>query len=268
MVPNIYSSFYSCVIHGVEEIAKKNGFYTFTFTTNELEEEESGFFSSKIARICDGVIAIPSHNNTKTYNAFDKPIVFVDRYVKDTEINGVIIDNLGGMYILAQHLIDYGHNKIALISGHTNMNVGSDRLEGYKQALTYNGIFLEDRYCFFGDWSIATGYNAMKEIVKMSNPPTAVIAGNCFICEGVIKFLNELGIPIGDRFSLVGFDDNSIAQFVKPRVTVISRPDIEMGNIAVKKLINLIDNENILNNDFEIKKLPVKIIKRESVRRM
>lgn len=267
MVPDIFTTFYAEVIHGVEEIAKKNGISTLVFTTNDLLEQEKIFLNGGLLKVCDGVVAIPGNNNPEIYKNFEKPIIFVDRYIKNTDINGVVIDNFDGTYKLTKNLINNGHDKIAIIMGDKSLNIGGERLWGYQQALIDNGISIHDEYCFMGSWYEDNGYISVEKITKMKNPPTAILAANSNISIGAIKYFNDNELEIGKDYSFVGFDENILTEFIKPKMTIIKRPTLEMGRIAVEILIDMI-NKGKNSRNAQIIKLAVHLIEGSSVKNL
>jgi DNA-binding LacI/PurR family transcriptional regulator len=129
------------------------------------------------------------------------------------------------------------------------------------------GIPAIDKYLKSGDWFENNGYNSFCELINLGDPPSAIFATNSCICTGTIKAFHNLNIRIGGEFSLVGFDDNDLAQFVTPKVTVISRPTIEMGRIGATVIIERITGKVIIELPRKIT-LSTELIVRESVRKI
>jgi len=262
-VPEVINSFYSTVIHGVEEYAKAKGYNTLIFSlTNDIQQERE-LCNGVIGKIVDGLITIPITKDLSIYNAFDCPIVLVDRFLPGYDKPGVVIDNLGGSYLLTQHLIGKGHRKIGLINGPCDFNIGQERKAGYLQALADNNIPVEERYLFEGEWYESTGQTGVRYFADMPDPPTALECTNNLICMGAIKELYDNQVKIGEDISIVGFDDNHLASFISPAVTVIDRPTAEMGRVSANILFDLIEGRPVP----EIKRtLGVCLVERGSVK--
>ncbi|MBA9026359.1 MULTISPECIES: LacI family DNA-binding transcriptional regulator [Bacillaceae] len=237
VVPEIENPFYTSVIKGTVNVAKERGYNTFVFSTNDSESEEDTFFESSLRRNVDGIVLIGAHKDPVFYQKMNKPVILVDRYIDGCGLDGVIIDNFGGAYEATKYLIEYGHRDIAIITGPQTFNDGTERYWGYQQALKDNGIELVSDYQKHGDWFENNGYQSTKELMKLPKPPTAIFAANNLICQGTIKALRDLDLTIGLDVSLVGFDANDLAEFVKPRVSVVKRPTYEMGTHAAEMLI-------------------------------
>ncbi|WP_040716870.1 LacI family DNA-binding transcriptional regulator [Paenibacillus daejeonensis] len=243
VVPEIQNPFYTAVISGTVEVAKKAGFVTLVVSTNNEEAEEEEFFESFLGKNVDGIVLIGTHRRPEFYRSIRKPTILVDRYINNCGHDGVMIDNFRGAYEATRHFLDYGHERIAIIDGDHYFNDGKDRYWGYHQAMHESGLSPEARYHKQGTWTEEDGYRFTRELLQSEEPPTAIFAANNVICTGAIKAIRDLNLRMGEDISLVGFDDNELAQFVQPRVTVVSRPTKEMGVQAAEMLIQKITEE-------------------------
>lgn len=268
VVPEIQNPFYTAVIGGTVEAAKKEGYSTLVVSTYEDEAEEEEFFEGFLGRNVDGIILIGTHKEANFYRNIRKPAILVDRYINDCGHDGVIIDNFRGAYEAVKHFVEFGHERIAIIDGSHDFNDGKDRYWGYHQALHESGIKPAPEYHKQGKWLEEDGYRFATELMRSEQPPTAIFAANNVICTGVIKAIRDLNLVIGEDISLIGFDDNELAQFVQPRVTIVSRPTREMGVSATEILIQKIKGRT--SDPSKLKKvvLDVELIKRGSVKKL
>ena len=267
VVPDIINEYYTSVIQGAEEVAKSEGYYTLIFATGDEIDKEIELFNGSFVRIIDGAIIIPASPDPKYYTGFSKPLVMVDRYIPESGLEGVVIDNFDGTYRLTKHLVDNNHKDIAIIMGPTDLNIGKERYAGFVQALSDADIPIQDRYIKRGSWYVENGFNSTMQLLSMKNPPTAIIASNNLICIGCIKAIHSLGLEIGKDISVVGFDDNLLAEFVNGGVTVISRPTVEMGRMAAQKLIKSINGEK-MDCTYRKMVLGVELLIRNSVKKL
>ncbi|MFS0726910.1 LacI family DNA-binding transcriptional regulator [Paenibacillus sp. 1P07SE] len=268
VVPEIQNPFYTAVISGTVEVAKKAGFVTLVVSTNNDEAEEEEFFESFLGKNVDGIILIGTHQRPEFYRNIRKPTIMVDRYINNCGHDGVMIDNFRGAYEATKHFVDYGHKRIAIIDGEHDFNDGKDRYWGYHQALHESGLAPEGRYHKQGTWSEGDGYRFTRELLQSEEPPTAIFAANNVICCGAIKAIRDLGLRIGEDISLIGFDDNELAQFVQPRVTVVSRPTKEMGVQAAEMLIQKIADESKAEKQLKKMILDVELLVFGSVKKL
>jgi DNA-binding LacI/PurR family transcriptional regulator len=136
-------------------------------------------------------------------------------------------------------------------------------LEGYKSALLHYGIPYDATIIFEGDTRYKGGYNAMKQILTMDTPPTALFAGNDIIAMGAAKAINEAGLSIPDDFSIIGFDGIEHSEFFYPSITTIKVQRYDMGAIAMRVLTKLLNKEEVLEKDYFTE---VELIERNSCR--
>lgn len=241
IVPEINNPFYTAVIEGTESCARNKGYFTLVFSTGTNFLKERDFFNGILSRIADGVIIVPTNENMEYYKKFTKPIIFVDNYVDNCGCDAVVVDNFGGAYQGVTHIIGLGHKKIAIISLPMDNIIGKERYKGYEKALRDNNIEILPQYIKRGTWYEDYGYKSTIELLDMNDPPTAIFAANDLTCQGSIKALSDRGVRPGIDIFLLGFDENQLADFVKPKVPVIKRPTSEIGKIATQILLDKIE---------------------------
>jgi DNA-binding LacI/PurR family transcriptional regulator len=267
LVPDFINHFFSSVIQGIEYYLKQNGFSAMVYSTGENGDIDYNLLRLKLNAFIDGLIIIPSSDHffqNFEYKKWNKPCVIADRYIPGSGFNAVVVDNFGGIYKLCSILISANHTKIAIIAGSTRLCVGLGRLDGYKQALRDHSIQIRDEYIRRGALYQSTGYSQTKELLSLTDPPTAIIAGNNLICEGCMLALDDLDLKIGEDISLVGFDDHILARVAKPGITVVESPTIKMGELAAQRLLDLLEGKDFSKNR-EVT-LDVSLIQRNSVK--
>lgn len=267
LVPDLDTPFFLNVVQGVEEVCKSLGYFTMVFSSDDNSEVESNFVNGIMGNFVDGIIVVPSTSDLSFYKEYNKPIVFIDRYNDDFSFDCVVIDNFRGSYIALEHLIQMGHKDIAIITGPKELNIGKERYWGFEQAIRDNNISIHEEYICISGWSESDGYIYAKKLLALAKPPTAIFAANENICRGVIKAINELNLTLAKDISLVGFDDNELARFVTPQVTVVNRATNEMGRIGAKILLDKIKNSTLKPTPQRIS-LPANLILRGSVKKM
>lgn len=143
------------------------------------------------------------------------------------------------------------------------MDAARERLIGYQRALARAGIVYDDSIVRDGNWRPDSGYEFAKELMKLSDPPTAFFCGNDLIALGAYEAIREMGLKIPDDISVVGYDDQEIASYIQPSLSTIRLPYYRMGNQAVSQLIKIInDPEN--TKPFQ-KKLLGTVVRRDSI---
>jgi LacI family transcriptional regulator len=240
VIPDVTNPFYTDVMRGVEDEARRNNYSVIICNANEDPELERRQLSTLFSRRVDGVLLAP----TDSHAAQDRltrrrfPLVFFDRIPTDFSGAAVVTDNVEASRLAARHLIGLGHERIAIIAGRLNLSNGLERLEGFRQALQEAHLPLREGCLRFGDFRLETGYQCGMELMQLPNPPTAVFCCNNKMTLGLMRSLGELHIPCPERISVLGFDDFDWAANFSPRLTTVAQPTYQMGKIAVELLLN------------------------------
>jgi LacI family transcriptional regulator len=152
----------------------------------------------------------------------------------------VVVDNVLASYRAARHLIELGHQHIAIIAGPETTLTGSGRIEGFRRALQEAHLPLREEYIRPGAYSTEGGYRAALEILQLPNPPTAVFACNNRMTMGLMGALKDLGLNCPQDVSVLGFDDFDWSELFSPRLTIVVQPSYEMGELATEMLLQVI----------------------------
>jgi LacI family transcriptional regulator len=242
IIPDVTNPFFTDVIRGVENEARAHDYSLILCDSNEDPVLEQNSLNTLFARRVDGVLLAP----TKTYVAQDRitrrrfPLVFYDRVSPGYTGSAVLTDNLGAAYDATRHLIQLGHQSIAIIAGRLNLSNGLDRLEGYRKALQRAGLPLFDDYLQRGEFSVESGYSCGLRLLALATPPTAIFSCNNQMTLGLMRALRELGVACPSRVSVLGFDDFDWAANFSPRLTTIAQPTLEMGKQAFRMILRKI----------------------------
>jgi len=267
IIPDVSNPFFPEVIKGIERKAKEAGYSLIFYNTNNDKKEEKEAITLLRSKQVDGIILSLSIENKAVLRELEKekyPIVQIDREVKDSIYPAITIDNKKSAYIATEYLIKMGHREIGHITGDLSTETAIDRLNGFKLALMKNNISYKEEWIIEGDYSRETGKKQMGKIIKMVNRPTALFFANDLMAFGAYEAINKYNYKIPEDFSIIGHDNIEITSFVKPGLTTMDQPKYRLGQIAVEKLVDMIENKN--NNIlFENIILENNIIVRESV---
>ena len=194
----------------------------------------------------------------------DIPCVVINNYVEDLEVSCVAIDNAGGAEAAVSYLVGLGHKKIAHITGDVFTQAAALRLEGYRRALKKNNISLREEYIFKTDYSRGQARQAAEDLIKMSDPATAVFVASDSMALEVMTVAREMGKNIPGDLSIVGFDDNPSGLYGPVALTTVRQPLIKMAEDGIKELNRLIT----LKEKAPAKKtlLPAELVIRDSCR--
>ena len=244
LISDIQNSFFTSVVRGVEDVALSHGYHLFLCNTDEDVSREDEYITELLKKRVDGLIvasAAPRQGQTWCSRVEDTPFVFLDREVQRIDADVIHVDNRRAMALIAEHLVNLGHRRIGLVSGPLDKASGYERYTGLKSALADLGSGLDDSLVRFGDFRTAGGREKTEELLRLSHPPTALVAANNQMTLGALLAVREKGLKIPDDISVIGFDDPEWAPLVYPPLTTLAQPTYEMGVGAARMLLERLE---------------------------
>jgi len=191
------------------------------------------------------------------------PFVSFGRSNAEWDFSWVDTDGAHGVRQAVEYLLELGHKRIAMIGWPEESISGSYRMDGYLQALKAADIPINHNYILRDENSEQSGRNAVTQWMQLPEDerPTAVIAIDDLVAIGVMNEARERGLPLGDRFAVIGFDDAPLGQYLRPSLTTLRQPIIDICHALVDTLEDI-----ILNRLSEPRQLllPPELIIRES----
>jgi LacI family transcriptional regulator len=153
------------------------------------------------------------------------------------EDSSIFIDDHKAAYRITEHLIELGHHDIAILCGGKEHHSTIERLEGYRSALTDNGIKPKKRFEIEGEYSFDSGVVGTEKLLRLKNMPTAIFANNDEIAAGAVFAARLNGIAIPNDLSLVGFEDSPYSRQTRPKLTTAHQPNQFIAQQAVSLLV-------------------------------
>ncbi len=247
IIPDITNPFFSYVARGCEDRCRARNYYLAIYSTGPQEQEETGFYRLLRARHVDGLILANPALSEKTLPRFiqDIPKVYVDHAPGSTEDDCICVENQIGARMVAEHFLEHGHRRMAIVSGFPSSYSGAARLEGFKSTLADRGFELPDEFIVKGGFDPSEGVKAAEFLMALDSPPTAIFASNDMLALGVLRGLQSMGYKVPTDVSLVGFSDLPIGKFVTPSLTTVFVDKFELGARAVGLLLSRIEQPSL-----------------------
>lgn len=268
IVPELVHHFFSTVISGAINEAKKQGYNILVSQSNDILADELTACQTMLGSSVDGLLISISNETMEGehLNEFlneGKPIVQFDKITDLVNSPKVIVDDFEGAYQAVKHLIEMGYKKIAHMRGRLEVKNANDRCKGYEKALHDYGHILNK------DWvkncvliNEQEGYDFAKELMESENPPDAFFCITDLVAIGVMKYLKDNGFNIPSQVGVVGFSNWKLAEVVSPGLSSVEQHGYDMGKSATRLLIDLIKNHNL--DSEETIQIKTKMIVRES----
>ena len=262
LTQDIGSPFYDLVARGVANVFGETQ-YSPIFVDGKWDaEHEEIAIDTLLDRRVDGLILIGGNMTVEELEKIQeqKPLIVVAKKIEGWDANCIYVDNFKGAYEATKYLIDCGHKQIAFIAGIESHQDAKLRKRGFEQAMQDAGLEIDKDLYVAGDFRPASGEAAAEALLATGKPFTAIFASNDEMACGARLALYRRDIKVPEQISLVGFDDQAMSAFMTPPLTSVLQPALEMGEVAGKTMINLLDSV-----PFETPKLETKLMIRESV---
>jgi LacI family repressor for deo operon, udp, cdd, tsx, nupC, and nupG len=251
-VPDIANPFFSLIIQGIEEAALREGYAVVLGDTHHDPVREERYGEMLLRREADGLIFL-GHSLSKSARALMQPrrkgrlapIVNGCEYSPGLGVPSAHVDNSAAAREAMEHLYGLGHRHIGVITGPQVSPLTRDRLRGVKECARSHGH--ERRLVVVdGDFSIESGIAGAARLLAQKPAPTAIFCFNDEMAIGVLDYAHRLGLRVPGTLSVVGFDDIRFARYVRPALTTISQPMLDIGRETVRLLLGILHG-NVTN---------------------
>ena len=252
--------FFASVVEGIAVFLADTDYTLNMVISSESTPEKTRSFL--LGGSVDGVLVVSHHSgdHSWTHLSGSLPMVFAGRpLVGGKESYYVEVDNERAAYNATRQLTGCGRQHVATIAGPQDMPPGIDRLAGWRTAVRESG--LPEGLVEIGDFTQASGTQAMHRLLNRDEPLDAVFAANDQMAAGAYLAIQGRGLRIPEDIAVVGFDDDSFATSVTPALTTVHHPIIELGMKMAETLVNLIEG----NPTERVTMLPTSLVIRDSV---
>lgn len=263
------SLFFPAVIEGVENQAKISGYETVFIRLNYKDD----MFDSQLNEILNDNSSINillatemEDEDIELFDSIKKNLILLDGWSNSMKYNAVLINSTDAVCNAMEYLVECGHSEIGYIKSEYRIKAFEYREFGYKRILHKYNISSNDKYIATVGCKPETAYEDMKKYLDLNSKlPTAFVAENDCIAIGAMKALKEKGYRIPEDVSIVGFDDLPLSSVVNPELTTIHVYKHNMGEVAVRTLLDSVENKNEVINKIEV---CGKLVIRQSVKNL
>jgi LacI family transcriptional regulator len=243
IVSDITNPFFAEVIVAIEDRLASAGFVTLLGNTSEDRSKEERLLRTMQEFPADGILICPTLH-TEFSKGFAElghvfPLVAFARRVPGLDYVGV--DNEQGALLAIEHLYRIGHRRIAFLGGNPNLLSGDGRLKGYKQAFSQLKLKVDPLLVVPADLNRRGGFDGVQKLMKVENPPTAVLCFNDSVALGAMEGIQRLGRKPGVNFGIVGFNNIPDAAQCVPGLTTIENSPRQLGESAAELLLKRIE---------------------------
>ncbi len=233
-----WSPFTAEVMRGVSTAAVELGYDLMLHTKDTVHEDEAGILAN--GRI-DGALVLRDEDDLLINELTELGFPAVRFFSRG--INGdqpyVDADNYSGGRLATHHLIELGHQRIAMIRGTQGVTSSNDRFSGYRDAIEGAGQTVDPSYVLTIPSTIAD-WEPLRGLMKSAKRPTALFVWSDDVALAAYSILRELGLRIPEDVSVVGFDSLDACNLAVPPLTSVRQPVFEMAQEATRLVVDLI----------------------------
>ena len=201
--------------------------------------------------------------DVKHFQRLPLPLVLLDTYFETVTCDYVLINNVQGAYLAASHLIHKTKKQPGYLRSSYPIGNFAERNSGFFKAVRSYGMSSSKSIVHMLTPSIDGAYADMKEILENKEElAPCYFADNDLIAVGAMKALKEYGYKIPEDIAIVGFDNIPLSKLIEPPLSTINVPKQYMGEMAVKRLLTLLNEKGTQPVKIEIS---TQLIERRSV---
>lgn len=249
--------FYSALAQAVEDEIRPRGMHLSVANSRESAEQEQRVAHDLADRQTKAVItvsAMTDHSDYAQLQARGIPVVFVDRPAEGLAADSVVFDNRDGGRLVARHLIERGHRRIAFIGDYAWLPTYRQRLAGMGDVLDASGVQWRDLLRTDAH-DVASSRACVRELLELDEPPTAIVAGNNRILLGAMEEITESDAAP----AVIGFDDPDWARVLG--ISVVAGDVEELGRCAARLALARLGDRT---REPEAVTVPMRLLERRS----
>jgi DNA-binding LacI/PurR family transcriptional regulator len=267
MIADITNPFYHPLVRAVQDVAVQHRYDVMIANTDHTREKEQLFIESIVRRPVDGVIVVPFYLSADDLDNLivrtGVNVASVGKHLEHPRIDMCYSDDARASHDLVAWLIrERGHARIAMVCADLRFPVTVGRVEAFRQAMSESNLPIPPEYIVSGDWSFDTGQRAMRELMALPEPPTAVFAASDTIAIGALEAAEAMHLRVPGDVAIVGFDDIPEASWVRPRLTTVAQNPSEMGRRLATALFERIESNPL--HERQVFEIPCRFIERET----
>lgn len=231
--------FFAAVLRGVHGVVAEHRLQlSFLVVANDHDRDQLVRYAAQ--GHIDGAILLSVHGKDPLpgqLRARGVPVVLSGRpFDPDDDVPFVDADNRDGAGQAADLLVERGCRRIATICGPLDMPAAQDRLEGFSARLRERGGETADHCVVEGDFSVAGGEAAMRQLLVRCPDLDGLFVANDLMAVGAMSALSAAGRDVPGDVAVVGFDDVPLAVAARPPLTTVRQPLEAMGRAMAELL--------------------------------
>lgn len=261
VVSDITNPYFTSLVSEIE-LASQDQHYSLllfnTMTAGHKKKPDGSFiekdtFNTILEKKVDGVLILggeidrddPNPDYLKALNQLNKqiPVLIIGQAQKDCTCSFLERDLEKGVFLAMQHLLALGYRRIGFIGGESGVKITTQRVQAFEKALSLYSTF-DASLLYLSDFYTEDGYQSMTKIIhEQETLPDAVLAINDRVAIGAFRALKDKQLSCPEDIAIASCDAFPDGEYQIPRITTINQHNQILGQLAVKRLLKLINEE-------------------------
>lgn len=265
VVGNLGNTYFSDIVAAAEETARALSYQLFICDAGMSMENALDCFRTLQAHNVDGILfSLSIHvderfaNVVKDIVGHGTKMISLTRCIEVPEVPIVTFTDEEQIHNILSEMVHMGHQHVGAVGGPKGSWMNNSRLGIFRRVMRENGI-LDENCIAYSELSIEDGKQKALKLLQEHPELTAVYGINDMVALGILLAAEEIGRPVPETLSIVGGDGSPYVMFSSPKITTVATPRREIGRIAVRRLIDMIEGK-------EMESIPVTLIPSEIVR--
>jgi LacI family transcriptional regulator len=236
---------YLSMVQVIRESVEARGFGLFVGTfSGAADGDLVGDRVIRERQIAGAIVArVRSEDELEPLRQVGLAVVVLNRPVSGAGVHAVMVNNRRAAAEAAQHVLQQGHRRIAVLSGPPDVYSVAERVAGYQEALLAAGLDPRTLTIARTDLAEEQGRLATLDLLAKPHPPTAILAVNDYLALAAMDVASSRGLRLPEDLSIVGFDDIEAARYVHPALTTVHVPWDRMARWAARILMDALEDE-------------------------
>lgn len=240
IVPRFGTSQFSIMVQALESQLAADGYTLLLASPEHSDAREPQILRTLLERGVDAVALLGSQHPEQTFSllkAHRTPFVLMwGEAAGRSDVVG--FDEHEAADLVIEHLYQLGHRTIAFVGGRTVANERAlMRRKAVSEATRSREMILPRDAVVETEYGFREGYDAVRGLLDGSREFTAVVLGNDYLAAGAVAVLGEHGVRVPEELSVVSFNDNDFAAFLRPSLTTVRLPIAAIGQEAARYLV-------------------------------
>jgi DNA-binding LacI/PurR family transcriptional regulator len=241
LVPDISNPFFAEIARAIEDQSQRYGYSVVMCSTDNKDDKVERYIALLLQKSVDGIIiatGIDKINILEQLLSKRIPVVLLAREMPLVAVNTVVVDDYVGGSMAANHLLELGHKRMAVLGESAKVVSSRERIRGFRQTLEDEQIPFREEWLKYCDYRIEDGKLKALELLQTEDRPTAIFACNDMLAVGALQAAKEAGVKVPDELSIVSFDNTILATVTDPQLTTIAQPMDYMGKAVVDLIVD------------------------------